>query len=197
MPPKKPTKKKTGEHPVYDVPEFGSQSNLPVVPGPVPEPPEPKHRKKVRQAATWTVQVALVAIPAAISGFASYKSAQVDSEAGYKTMVQAVQELQETTKGLVTQVAYLQGEIDSQRAAQPRPKGLQPFTQERKAPPVPKAEFTALPLDLTSAVVAQKDQKQMAVDVSAKVKENENIEKREAAIEEMKKAREDKAAEKR
>lgn len=193
MPPKKPTKKKTGEHPVYDVPEFGSQPDMPVVPEPLPAPEKPHSSKKAKQAATWTLQVALVAIPAAISGFASYKSAQTDSETGYQTMVQAVQELQETTKGLVTQVAYLQGELDAQRASQPRPKGLQPVIPEHKAPPAPKAEFKALPLDLTSAVVAQK---QVIVD-EAKAKEVENVEKRAAAIEEMKKAREEKAAEKR
>lgn len=74
--------------------------------------PAPKAPRKGKGAASWALQLALVAVPAAISGLSSYTVGRDDSAASYKALTTAVKELQEVVKEQAQQQAYLQGEID-------------------------------------------------------------------------------------
>lgn len=94
--------------------------------------PAPKAPRKGKGAASWALQLALVAVPAAISGLSSYTVGRDDSAASYKALTTAVKELQEVVKEQAQQQAYLQGEIDTMRGEAARAHGTRPV---RRPPP--------------------------------------------------------------
>lgn len=161
---KKTKKPKTSETPVTppkaESKRTTSSSFYPAVEMP-PEAPKPseellppvqpvKSSKRGKQVASWAIQVAVVAIPAAISGISSYMSAKSDTEAGYKTMVTAVSELQDATKELVKQQAYMQGELDALRGEASRLHGKRLKTEP--PPKLEKVTLSNIPEDLGAAL---------------------------------------------
>ena len=141
--------RRTTSSPVYPAVSESQKALEPIRDDPPPStPPQPsKSHRKGREAASWALKVALVAVPAFLSGFFSYLSSKSDSEAGYKATVTAVEELQEATKELVKQQAYMQGQIDTMRRT----------SKVTSRPPPPpelktKVMLSDLPTDLGSAV---------------------------------------------
>lgn len=127
----KPESKRTASSPFYPAVSMPPEASKPAEDPPQTAQPS-KASKRGRQVASWAIQLAVVAIPATISGISSYMSAKSDTEAGYKTMVTAVEELQEATKELVKQQAYMQGEMDALRGESSKAHGKK-FS--RPAPP--------------------------------------------------------------
>lgn len=183
-----------------------SSDNLPKVDPPAEEitpPAQPvKSPRKGKVAASWVLQVAIVAIPAAISGLFSYWAGKGDSEAGYKATVIAVKELQGVAKELVLQIAYLQGEVDALRDNASRMHGTK-FMRRPPPPPELKVsmQFSTLPTDLGEAVRSNGSMEQQTIVLSTpqvpdafftpaeKAVMEETAKKRATAIDEMEKKR--------
>jgi len=128
------------------------QQELKAAPVPLPTPPPPKAHRKAKVAASWAAKAAAVIIPAVLSGISSYQSSRADQEGGFKTTITAVAELQEATKDLVKQVAYMQGELDAMRGEAARLHGVKAL--QRRPQPELKTTVTLskLPADLGEAV---------------------------------------------
>jgi hypothetical protein len=151
-------KKKPQVVPLEAKPEVKRTVSSPVYPAVVLPAPEAAAAPKAPTKTAWkakgftlTLQVAVVAVPAVISGFFSYKSAKVDSEVGYQTVALAVDELQEAVKELVRQQAYMQGELDAQRSDAVKLHGLK-LGARPPAPPKAEVTLSTLPEDLGQAV---------------------------------------------
>lgn len=159
-------KKGKGEEVTAHVPEVRRTTSSAVYPAvqvgpPAPEVPEeapvpapaPKPPKKGKGAASWALQLALVAVPAAISGLSSYEAGRGDSAAGYKALTTAVKELQDVVKEQAQQQAYLQGELDAMRGEAARFHGTKPV---RRPPPPPEMkvsmQLSELPADFSEVV---------------------------------------------
>jgi len=122
-------------------------------PEPLPAPQSTKTHRKAKTAASWAAKAAAVLVPAILSGFSSYQSSKKDQEDGYTATVTAVAELQEATKELVKQVAYMQGELDSLRGEAARLHGTK--AMKRPAPPSDlktSVTLSILPPDLGAAM---------------------------------------------
>jgi hypothetical protein len=166
MPAVSPPLKRTVSSPVYPAVTSDSLRALePVRSDPPPSPPLPaaKAPRKGKAAASWAIQVAVVAIPAIISGYFTRQTSKDEAEAGYKTMVVAVEELQDATKELVKQQAYLQGELDAMRNAESKQHGTKPI--RRTPPPDLKTVVTLsnLPQTLDSAMKVKGPQQPQSV----------------------------------
>jgi hypothetical protein len=79
--------------------------------------------------------------------------ARSDSETGYRATSKAVLELQQATKELVQQQAYMQGVLDALRAETSRLKGAKGIVVPPPPPPLnPKVTLTDLPSTLKAVV---------------------------------------------
>lgn len=147
-----PEVRRTTSSAVY--PAVQVEPPAPEVPEEAPAPPPaPKAPKKGKGAASWALQLALVAVPAAISGLSSYEAGRGDSAAGYKALTTAVKELQEVVKEQAQQQAYLQGELDAMRGEAARLHGTKPM--KRMAPPPElkvSMQLSELPQDFNEVV---------------------------------------------
>jgi ribosomal protein L35AE/L33A len=149
--------KRTTSSPVYPaVTSSGSHKALEAIQEDPPAPDTvqaPKTPRKGKVAASWAAKAAAVLVPAILSGFSSYQSSKKDQEDGYTTTVTAVAELQEATKELVKQVAYMQGELDAIRGEAARIHGTKAM---KRLPPPPDLKtsvtLSTLPPDLGSAM---------------------------------------------
>lgn len=147
-----PEVKRTTSSAVY--PAVQVEPPLTEVPEEAPTPaPTPKAPKKGKGAGSWALQLALVAVPAAISGLSSYEAGRGDSAAGYKALTTAVKELQEVVKEQAQQQAYMQGELDAMRGEAARLHGTKPM--KRLAPPPElksSLQLSQLPSDFSEVV---------------------------------------------
>lgn len=112
----------------------------------------PKDHRKAKMAASWSAKAAAVLVPALLSGLGSYQSSKSDSESGYKATLAAVDELQEATKELVKQQAYMQGELDALRRDGIRSGSSYKRRAEPPSDLKSKVVLSALPTDLGSAI---------------------------------------------
>lgn len=203
-----PEVKRTTSSAVYPAVEV--EPVVPVLPEEAPAPaPVPKAPKKAKGAASWALQLALVAVPAAISGLSSYEAGRGDSAAGYKALTTAVKELQEVVKEQAQQQAYLQGELDALRDEASKPRGLKPA--RRPAPPPTlktSMQLSELPSDFSDVVKTKGPLEQTTLvlttpqDASSDFTPSERLimdaaeKKRAQAIEEMEKRKREEAAKK-
>lgn len=165
---------------------------------PPPQPSVKKASRRGKEAASWAIKVAVVAIPAAISGFFTYQSSKSEAEAGYKTLVTAVKELQEATKEVAERQSYMQGQLDvlHRYTKTPRPATTVPFR--------PKVLLSTLPTNLGAAVQRQDkpmEQKVVSFDppvatfaIEERAVMAEAANSRSTALADMKKSRSAKAA---
>ena len=195
--------RRTTSSPVYPAVSSESQKALEPIqvdpPAPTPPPPEKTHRRG-KEVASWTLKVVLVALPAALSGFFSYLTSKSDQEGSYEVTVTAVKELQEATKELVKQQAYMQGQLDALRRTSSK-------TASRPAPPSDlkgKVTLSNMPSSYGSAMKSKgRPMEQQSVDFAPpeelfspeeKTILNDTEKKRALALEELQRKRDAKRA---
>jgi hypothetical protein len=99
-----------------------------------------------------------VLIPAVAAALASYSSAQSQAEAGYKTLVSAVDKLQETVAEQQKDIARLEGRLmpppspEPPKPAPPEPSPPEQPEQPEQPEPEPNKLFRTLPRTLGDAV---------------------------------------------